>query len=185
MNDVPPFHHTGDPAGHFFALAFTRGRYVSPSGTMNRPAFLVLYFSNSVDFAPFTYMAVSSEGESLSYHRGHDVLRTVEYAILRASEAEGVPVRAWTLHPGANVDDHVFPDVRTRKEYWESRRRLCMVLYPGRVVASVKAQFPNMEPLFRHDGTSRHADDGEPDNEEIWKTVQELVPDSTGGGDQE
>jgi hypothetical protein len=114
---------------HFFALAFSRGRYVSPSGTTNKPAFLVLYFSNSVDFAPFSYMTVSSEGEWLSYHRGDDFLRTVEYAILRASEAEGVPARAWTLYPRANVEDRAFPDGRTHEAYWESRWRLCMVLY--------------------------------------------------------
>src|SRR6185503_5038789 len=63
MHDVPPFHHTGDPDGHFFALAFSRGRYVSPSGATNKPAFLVLYFSTSADFAPFSYMTVSTEAE--------------------------------------------------------------------------------------------------------------------------
>ena len=74
-------------------------------------------------------MTVSSEGEWLSYHRGDDFLRTVEYAILRASEAEGVPARAWTLYPRANVEDRAFPDGRTHEAYWESRWRLCMVLY--------------------------------------------------------
>jgi hypothetical protein len=185
MNDGPPFHTTGDPAGHFFALAFSRGHCVSPSGTMNTPAFLVLYFSNSVDFARFSYMTVSSEGEWLSYHRGDDFLRTVEYAILRASETERVPVGAWTLYPRANVEDHAFPDGPTREAYWESRRRLCMVLYPARAAASVHEQLGKTEPLFRHDGTARHLHDGEPDNEEIWETVVEQIPDSTDGGGQE
>jgi hypothetical protein len=184
MNDVPPF-HTGDPDGHFFALAFSRGRYLSRSGTTNKPAFLVLYFSNAVDFAPFSCMAVSPEGEWLSYHRGDDFLRTVEYAILRASEAQGVPAGAWTLYPRGSIEDHAIPDGGTREAYWESRRRLCMVLYPARVAASVAVQVGKMEPLFRHDGTARHLHDGESDNEEIWETVVELVPDGTGGGDQE
>jgi hypothetical protein len=175
MNDGPPFHHTSDPAGHFFALAFSRGRYVSPSGTTNTPAFLVLYFSNSADFAPFSFMTVSSEGEWLSYHRGEDFLRTVEYALLRALETERIPVGAWTLYPRANVEDHAFPDGPTREAYWESRRRLCMVLYPARVVTSVAAQFGKIEPLFRHDGTARRPDDGDPDNEEIWETVVHAV----------
>jgi hypothetical protein len=52
MSDVPPFHQAGDPDGHLFAFTFSRGRYVAASGTTNEPAFLVLYFSNSVDFAP-------------------------------------------------------------------------------------------------------------------------------------
>ena len=44
MIDVPTFHHIGDPDAHFFALAFSRGRYVSPTGAMNKAAFFVLYF---------------------------------------------------------------------------------------------------------------------------------------------
>ena len=185
MNDVPPFHETGDPDGHFFALAFSRGRYVSPSGTMNTPAFLVLYFSNSVDFAPFSCMTVSSEGQCISYRRGDDFLRTVEYAILRASETEGVRAAAWTLYPRAHVEDHAFPDGRTLEAYWESRRRLCMVLYPARVAASVEAQCGKIASRFRQDGIARHPGDGDPDNEEIWETVQELMPESTGGGEEE
>ena len=185
MNDVPPFHQAGEPDGHFFALAFSRGRYVSASGTTNKPAFLVLYFSNSVDFAPFSCMTVSSDGEWLAYQRGDDVLRTIEFAILRASETEGVPTGGWTLYPRTHVEDRAFPDERTREAYWESRRRLCTVLYPARAVAAVNVQFGKVEPLFRHDGTTRHLYDGEPDNEEISEAAQELVPDSPGEGDQE
>ena len=55
----------------------------------------------------------------------------------------------------------------------------------ARAVASVGAQFGKVEPLFRHDGTTRHLHDGEPDNQEIWEAAQELVPDRAGGGDQQ
>lgn len=185
MNDGLPFHQTGDPGRHFFALAFSRGRYVSPGRTLSTPAFLVLYFSSSADVAPFSFMTVSSEGALLSGSRGHDFLRTVEYALLRASETELVPVGAWTLYPRVNIDDDTFLDRPTREAYWESRRRLCMVLYPARARASVAAQLGASEPLFRYDGTARHSDDGEQDNAEIWETVVELTPESTGGGDQE
>ena len=88
MKDRPPFHQTGDPDGHFFALAFARGRYVSPSGSANLPASLVLYFSNSADFAPFSLATVSSDGQWLSSHTGDRFLRTVEYALLRAADKE-------------------------------------------------------------------------------------------------
>ena len=184
MNDGPPFHQIGDPDEHFFALAFSRGRYVSPRGALNTPAFLVLYFSNSADSAPLSFMTVSSEGACLSGSRGDDFLRTVEYALLHASETERVPVGAWTLYPRANLDDSTFPDGPTREAYWESRRRLCMVLYPARVRASVAAQLGAPEPLFRYGGTTRHSSDGEQDNVEIWETVVELTPE-IGGGDQE
>jgi hypothetical protein len=185
MNDGPPFHQTGDPDGHFFALAFSRGRYVSPSGTLNTPAFLVLYFSNSAYFAPFSFMTVSSEGACLSGSRGDDFLRTVEYALLHASETERVPVGAWTLYPRANIADNTFPDGQTREAYWESRRRLCMVLYPARMRASGAAQLGAIAPLFRYEGTARHSSDGEQDNEEIWETVVKLMPESAGSGDQD
>jgi hypothetical protein len=171
----PPFHQTGDPDGHFFALAVARGRYVSPSGATNMPAFLVLYFSSSADFAPFSFMTVSDEGASLGYSRGDDFLRTVEYALLRASETEAVPVGAWTLYPRAGIDDQAFPDGHTRDAYWESRRRLCMVLYPGRVRASLAEQIGAVAPLFRCEGIPRHSGDGQPDTDEIWETVTELI----------
>jgi hypothetical protein len=185
MKDVPPFHTTGDPAGHFFALAFSRGRYVSPSGSLNTPAILVLYFSNSPAFAPFSCMTFSPEGEQLGGIGGDDFLRTVEYALLRALEKESVPVVAWTLYPQANVDDHAFPDGPTREAYWESRRRLCMMLYPARAVAGVEAQLGTVKPLFQYDGTARLLDDGDPDNEEIWETVVALTPESPDGRGEE
>ena len=185
MTDLPPFHRTGDPEGHFFALAFSRGRYVSPSGTLNTPAFLVLYFSTSAAFAPFSLWTVSTEGETLSGHGGDDLVRTAEYALLRASEAERVPVVAWTLYPRTTVEGHAFPDESTREAYLESRRRLCVMFYRARVVASVAALLGPIEPLFRHDGTVRLEGDGGPDNEEIWATVVELTPESSGGSDQE
>jgi hypothetical protein len=171
----PPFHQTGDPDGHFFALAVARGRYVSPSGATNTPAFMVLYFSNSADFAPFNFMSVSNEGAGLSFSRGDDFLRTVEYAILRASEAEEVPIACWTLYPRERIDDNMFPDGHTRDAYWESRRRLCMVLYPARTRISLAAQIGPVAPLFRCEGIPRHAGDGQPDNDEIWDTVTELI----------
>ena len=180
MDDAPRFHQTGDPGGHFFALAFSRGRYVSPSGTVNTPATFVLYFSNSVDFAPFSFMTVSSEGEQLAYQRGDEVVRTVEHAILSGLES-AVPVATWTLYPRADVDDDTFPDEPTREAYWESRRRLCVMLYRARVVASVVAQLGRIEPTFRPDGAARLLDDREPDNAEIWETVVELLPDSPSG----
>lgn len=185
MTDGPPFHQTGDPDGHFFALAFVRGRYVSPSGSTNSPASLVLYFSNSADFAPFVLMTVSGEGAVLSGHPFEHFLRTVEYALLRAADADRVPVAAWTLYPRTSVEDHAFPDAPTREAYWESRRRLCMMLYPARVVTLVASQLGKIEPLFRHDGTTHHTDDGSPDNEEIWETVVELTPDRDGEDGQE
>ena len=183
MIDVPPFHNTGDPDGHFFALAFSRGRYVSPTGATNKAAFFVLYFSTSAEFAPFSYMTVSTEEEWLSYHRGDDFLRSVEYAVLRAWESHGVPVGSWTLYPRANVEENAFADAQTAETYWESRRRLCMVLYPGRAVASMDEQFRHVEPLFRHDGTTRHLNDGDPDNEEIWEAVVAHAPESPDGED--
>src|SRR5688572_2435220 len=185
MMDLPPFHHTGDPGGEFFALAFSHGRYVSPSGTLNTPAFLVLYFSNSAELAPFSLRTVSTEGEPLAGHRGDDLVRTVEYALLRASEAERVPVGAWTLYPRTTVEDYAFPDASTREAYWEGRRRLCVMLYRARVVAAVAAQFGAIEPMFRYDGAVRLESDGGPDNEEIWATVVEMTPKSSGGADQE
>lgn len=130
-------------------------------------------------------MTVSSEGARLSGSRGDDFLRTVEYALLHASEPERVPVGAWTLYPRASIDDNTFPDGPTREAYWKCRRRLCMVLYPARVRASAAAQLGAIEPLFRCEGTARHSSDGEQDNVEIWETVVELTPESTGGGDQE
>ena len=60
-----------------------------------------------------------------------------------------------------------------------------MMLYPARVATLVAAQLGKIEPLFRHDGTTHHTDDGNPDNEEIWETVVDLTPDSNGDADQE
>lgn len=183
---VPPFHQTGGPAGDFFALAFSRGRYVSPTGATNTPAFLVLYFSNSAEFAPFSLMTWSMEGTCLRFSRGDDFLRTVEYAVLKAWDSELVPVAAWTLFPRADIDDNMFPDPPTREAYWESRRRLCMVLYPARARTSLEAQIGTVDPLFRFERRDdRHIGDQEQDDAEIWETVLELTPESTGGRDEE
>ena len=179
-----PFHAAGDPDGHFFALAFAHGRYVSPSGATNTPAALALYFSSSPAFAPFSFMTFSTEGVCLSSSRGDDVLRTVEYALLRVWEIERVPLGAWTLYPRSAVDDKAFPDAATREAYWEARRRLCMVLYPARARVSLATQIGEVEPLFRYEGVPRHSGDGGSDNAEIWETVVGLTPETAGGGDE-
>jgi hypothetical protein len=183
-SDIPPFHGTGDPDGHFFALAFARGRYVSPSGATNQAAFLVLYFSRGADFAPFSLITVSTEGERLSYHRGDDHLRTVEFALLQAQQLEGVATGVWTLYPRDRVVEGEFTDRGTAEAYWEQRRRLCMVLYGARAMASAASQFGAVSPLFRHDGPTRDLYDGEPDNEEVLETMQALLS-NDGGSDSE
>jgi hypothetical protein len=185
MIEGPPFHLAADLGGHLFALAVSRGRYVSPTGATNTPAFLVLYFSHSAEFAPFSTKTISTEGQWLSGTHGDDFLRTLEYALLHVSETERVPLRAWLLYPRASIDDTAFPDGPTRDAYWESRRRLCLMLYPARVRASVAAQVGPVEPLFRYDKAVLRTDYGEHDDPEIFATVVELTPESTGGGDEE
>ena len=63
----------------------------------NTPAFLVLYFANSAELASFSLMTFSTEGERLSGRGIDGLVRTVEYALLRAAETDRVPVVGWTL----------------------------------------------------------------------------------------
>jgi len=184
MIDVPPFHCTGDPDGHFFALAFARGRYVSATGATNTPAFVVLYFSESAGFAPFSYMTISTEGEHLSYHRGDDHIRTVEFAVLHGWQAHGVQPDSWSLYSRRHIEESAFP-AGVREAYWESRRRLCLVLYSTRALRAIESQVGAVAPLFRYEGAMRHLHDAEADNEEIWEAVVALVPDSDRADDPE
>jgi hypothetical protein len=108
----------------------------------------------------------------------NDLLRTVDYALLRALESQRVPVDAWTLYDRSAIDGHAFPDAPTRDAYWQSRRHMCPIRYRARLASSISAHLGPVEPLFRYDGTTRLEHDGGPDNEEIWSTVVELTPES-------
>jgi hypothetical protein len=161
-----------------------RGRYVSASGATNAPAFVGLYFSESAGFAPFSHMTISTEGEHLSYHRGDDHIRTVEFAVLQGWQAHGIQPDSWSLYPREHVEDSAFL-AAAREAYWESRRRLCLVLYATRALRWAETQFGVVAPLFRYEGAMRHLRDGEADNEEIWEAVQAVVRDATDAGDPE
>lgn len=166
MQSVPPFHIPGQDTGDFFALAFVPGRYVGSSTGRSSPAFFMLCISTSEGHAPFNTMSIAmSDHECLSYHRGSDVLDTVEFAVLYASQLEGISPDAWRLYPLSELADAVFPNETARDAYWTARRRLCLLLH-------VMRGSPG-EPLFRSEGEFPSQQMNAPDSAEILRTVFE------------
>ena len=155
---IPRFHTRGKDeddgySGHFYALAYVVGRYVSPSGKTNSEAFHVLNFSPSERYARFNFMTVSPVGELFQYASGLEELDSPEYALLRAWREERVPTHAWRLFPGASIEEAAFGgDAAARAAYETARRRVALLIYHARTHVWVAAQFP-AEPLFRFSET--------------------------------
>jgi hypothetical protein len=174
MDHLPPFRMQSASASAFFALAVTSGHYVR-GRTPNEPACLVLYYSASPDFAPFSWMTIAPDGARLSYHRGDEFLTTPEYAILSAQVHEGIPARSWLLYPRQSVDDAAFSDAPTRAGYRKARQRLCILLRQLRIGVGVA-------PLFVADGRAPDYYDAAAENAEISDAVKRLVADGPGRG---
>lgn len=167
MDSPPPFRIPGTPDGFFYALAVTCGHYLR-GRTENEPACMVLYFSASAGFVPFSWMAIAADGMQLSYHRGDEIIETPEFMILSAYTLEGISPRSWFLYPRKSVDDSAFVDPRARDAYWQARRRLCAILRHVRIGEHVA-------PLFVADTPAPMFYDKTEENGEIWNTVRDMA----------
>lgn len=166
MDTLPPF-RVGDGLGSArLAVAIVCGQYAT-GRTPNESACLVLYYSFG-DRATFSWMSVARDGASLSYHRGHDILITPEFAILSAYLHEGIPPESWVLYPRRAVDGGTFLDATVRHAYWDVRRRLCEVLRQSRIGRGVA-------PLFVVAGRPPTFYDAAAEHEEISRAREELI----------
>jgi hypothetical protein len=147
---VPPFHSLGEDSGHFYSVAYVPGFYVPPSGKSRDEAFFILSFSPSEGYTRFSVSTVSPTGETFHYSRGTDELDSAEYAMLRASREECVPLHAWRFFPSASVDAATFTDDSARVAYEVARRRVAYIIFQARAHVWTQAQYPS-KPLFQFD----------------------------------
>jgi hypothetical protein len=146
---IPRFHSVSKDDGHFYAVAYVFGSYVTPSGRSEGDAFHVLDFSPTPNFSRFSFSTVSPESHNFGYKRGSDDIDTAEYALLCAWQEEGVPPYAWLLFPSAAVVESDFNgDAEARSAYEAARRRVALMLYFARGHRRIKTKYP-AEPMFR------------------------------------
>jgi hypothetical protein len=166
MDALPPFTVGDEVTGAYFALATVCGHYAK-GRTPDERACLVLYCSFG-DRASFSWMSFASDGVRLSYHRGHDIITTPEFAALSAYLHEGIPPQSWVLYPRGAVDDAAFPDATVRHAYWNARRGVCEVLRQSRIGRGVVPLFiVDEHPPTFHDAAAEH--------EEIGRAMEELI----------
>jgi hypothetical protein len=147
---TPPFHSLGEDNGHFYAVAYVPGFYVPPSGKSRDEAFFVLSFSPSESYTRFSVSTVSPTGELFHYSRGTDELDSAEYAMLRASRGERVPLHAWRFFPSAAIEAAAFTSDSARVAYEAARRRVAHIILQARTHVWTQTQYPS-KPLFQFD----------------------------------
>jgi hypothetical protein len=169
----PPFHRTGEPHGDFYALVFSEGTYVSPTGTTREDGFLVLYYSPMPEFTRLSFSTCTRSGQLLSYSRGIDRHDTPEFALLKAWYDYLLPPHRWKLYP-ADVAQLYWADAAGDHEasYTAMRRSLSSILYHLRWQAWSQ-QNPNLAPLFypSAEGSLTNPLDPGPENEELFRSV--------------
>jgi len=184
--ELPDFHSEGSPRGDFYALAFAKGLYVSPSEKMKDAAFLILNYSPTKGFTRFSFQIVSVSGQLCEYRSGEERHDSIEVALLTAWYEYELPPHLWALFPKSELSLASFRTNRTHEEqHWRARRELGALLYQFRTAAWFKTQecaeqyqFAGPpKPLFRLNTVPIVPNPLKPtaENEEIGEAVASMV----------